>query len=331
MSDQELNSKADLIANYLSGNASDAEVQTLETWVLASPKHKKEFVAAKKAWMLSGMTQNSTRIDVAKNWKDTAAQLFEDKPVIDMQRRGKRLRWMGIAAAIAVVLSIAVWLLLDLGKERVLEFAAASTVRTLDLPDGSQITLNQAASLTYDGTSAAGNRIVTLEGDAFFEVSRDELRPFIINTKGLAIEVLGTSFYVDAREEEPEIQVIVESGVVEVRSDSIPLRLAANEKAVFEKATKNLTKDENTDANYLSIKTNALDFEDSSLEEVIFALNRHFNVQINLSIEDLENCRVTATYEDKSLAAILTIIETTLGIQSVREGANITLSGASCR
>lgn len=331
MSDQELHMQADLIANYLSGNASDAEVQELETWVLASPEHQEAFMAAKKAWMLSGMQKGATVIDVGKNWKAVSSQLFQEQKVVDLPSRAKPLRWLGIAAAIALVVSLGIWLLMDMRKERVLEFAAAESVRTLDLPDGSSVTLNQASSLSYDGTDASGRRMLRLEGDAFFDVHRDEDRPFIINTRGLSIEVLGTSFYVDARQEEPEIQVIVASGLVEVRSDSAQLRLAANEKAVFEKATKDLAKDENTDANYLSIKTNALDFADSSLEEVVFALNRHFNVQIKLRIEDLENCRVTATYENKSLAAILAIIESTLGIQSTQTGDIITLSGTSCR
>lgn len=331
MSDQELNKQADLIANYLSGNASDAEVQALETWVLASPEHKEAFTAAKKAWMLSGMKKNTAAIDVDKNWKAVSGQLFQEQKVIDLPSRAKRLRWLGIAAAVALVVSVGIWLLLDMRQEQLLEFAAAESVRTLDLPDGSAVTLNQASSLTYDGTDASGKRMLRLVGDAFFDVNREEDRPFIINTRGLTVEVLGTSFYVDARQEEPEIQVIVASGVVKVRSDSSQLRLEADEKAVFEKATNDLTKDENTDANYLSIKTNALDFDNSSLEEVVFALNRHFNVQINLAIEDLENCRITATYEDKSLAAILAIIESTLGIQSNRAGDVITLSGTSCR
>lgn len=331
MSDQELNKQADLIANYLSGNASDAEMQALETWVLASTEHKEAFMAAKKAWMLSGMQKNTAAIDVGKNWKAMSGQLFQEQKVIDLPSRAKQLRWLGIAAAVALVVSVGIWLLLDMRKEQVLEFAAAESVRTLDLPDGSAVTLNQASSLSYDGTDASGRRMLRLDGDAFFDVQRDEDRPFIINTRGLAIEVLGTSFYVDARQEEPEIQVIVASGLVEVRSDSAQLRLEANEKAIFEKATQDLAKDANTDANYLSIKTNALNFENTSLEEVVFALNRHFNVQINLAIEDLENCRVTATYENKSLAAILAIIESTLGIQSNQTGDVITLSGTSCR
>ena len=331
MQDQDPNiNYSELISRYLSGNASDAEVQQLEAWVLESSENKEAFITFKKAWMLSGMRQTNEEIDVDKQWETTAAQLFEKTKVVKMKPQTNRRRWLGIAAAIALLVIASIWIFQD-DKGATLMVEAKDEIRSVDLPDGSQVTLNQSSSLRYLADEKEAKRKVELKGDAFFEVERDETKPFVINTAGIEVEVLGTSFYVDARDNQAEIQVIVKSGSVAVRSGATETILTADEKAVFQKATGQLTKQQNKDPNYLSLTTNTLVFEQTRLEEVVFALNRQFQSNITIGNEGLKDCELDATYKDKSLEAILNILDGTFaGIEVKRNGEQIELVGTVC-
>ncbi|MCB0706617.1 MAG: FecR domain-containing protein [Saprospiraceae bacterium] len=314
---------SDVASKYLSGNASDLEVRELEKWVLADPENKRQFMAFKKAWMLSGLEKAAPIAHVDDLWKQTAAQLTPEAKVVPIKRN-----WLRIAAAIALLVLASTVIFYNLRPDEVFLAEATDTVNQVALTDGSQIALNQSSSLSYSFDKKKGTRVVNLTGDAFFDVARDEAHPFIIKTSLIEIEVLGTSFYVDAREGQPEIQVIVESGRVAVRYQSQETILEANEKAVFQISTNQLAKQINEDANYLALKTNKLVFENTSLDEVVFALNRQYHTNIQMENEGLKDCTLSSTFTNKSLTAVLNILESSMpGIEVIDEGNVVVLSG----
>lgn len=102
------------------------------------------------------------------------------------------------------------------GDINTLETAKGQTCRLL-LPDGTEIWLNAASSLKYPTTfDAASPRMVTLSGEAYFEVSRDLSRPFVVNTENQEIKVLGTHFNVNSYKDEPSTTTTLLSGSVQV-------------------------------------------------------------------------------------------------------------------
>lgn len=330
MSNPKQNSNyADLISRYLSGMASDAEVQRLEDWVLADEEHKATFLAAKKTWILAGMGQETSAIDVEKAWKHTQQLTQQTGKVAPM--RGRRRWWLSVAAGAAILIVAALGLIWNSRQQAWTEVVAQRTVMSVDLPDGTRVNLNRGSRLRYPTKTPSTERRVQLTGGAFFEVERNVDRPFIVEATPLEVEVLGTSFYVDARPTEPAAQVIVESGQVRVSAQGQQTELAASEKVIFTKSTGELSPAENTDQNYRSLITDALVFDNSSIQEVVFALKRHFGVEMTTEITDPTNCEITATYENKSLEAILLILESTLGIEVTRQDGQILLSAAGCR
>lgn len=329
MSNPEKNSNhADLISRYLSGEASDAEVQQLETWVLAAAENKAIFVKAKKAWVLTGMERDRTKVDVEKAWKQTQLTLGNKGKVVPLRRR--RL-WIAIAASVIILVVAGLGIIWNGSRSAWKEVVADQTALFASLPDGTGVNLSPGSRLQYKfGTTSAERRVV-LRGGAFFDVESKKDRPFIIEADGVEVEVLGTSFYVDARSDEPEVQVMVESGQVRVRAAGQQEELEAEDKIVFRKATSELLPEKNEDQNFRSIVTNDLIFNNSPLAEVLFVLKRHFGVNIVANIADTSKCEIGATYEDQSLNAILLILETTWGIEVIRQDGQIQLRGAGCR
>ena len=318
-----------LMSKYLSGNATAAETAELEQWVLASPDNKKQFVDFKKAWMLSGM-QAAEPVDVDAQWQQTADQLFGGAKVVQMDSRKGRRRWLRIAAAV-VVLAVSAAILYQQFRQPEAYFAQATTSSLpVDLSDGSRVTLNQASSIRFLAESENGEREVELQGDAFFDVARNEELPFVIQAQDVEVEVLGTSFYVDSRAEQAEVQVMVESGRVAVRAAGQEVILSANEQAVFDKEANALRKQANTDEHYLALKSGELVFEETPLETAIFALSRQYNTNLVIESEELKACPITSTFKNKSLRAVLAILEASFGIQSAEDGDRIVLTG-ECR
>ena len=318
----------ELISSYLSGNASEAETVELEKWVLASDENRERFTTFKKAWILAGMKENLVEADVEDQWNHISQELFFGGKVVDMKsQRSFGRRWAPIAVAAGLAIFLAIWLLQGpLNKTTHIEQTLAE-VKDLNLPDGSHIILNQYASLSLEDVSFENQRSVKLEGDAFFDVQRDENKPFLIQTSNVEIEVLGTSFYVDARSDQEEVRVVVESGSVAVRSGREEVVLLANESAVFEKSGKQLVKQANDDPNFLFLKSKTLAFDQVSLEEVIATVNRYYHSNISLQVEEGSPCYLTGAFQDKSLDAVITIIEETLGIEANRSASQVILTG----
>ena len=319
---------ANLAAKYLSGNSTRVEVQELETWVSAHSENKEQFEEYKKLWLLTKIEQNRKAIDITGNWQQVQQQLSEkEAKIVPLQTKKQSRKWLSIAATVALVL-VGSWVYFTYFQTQETYIVnTENKPQNIELADGSQAILNQATSIRFSINKKEKKRSVELEGDAFFDVARDESMPFIIQTSDVEVEVLGTSFYVDARMVRDAVQVIVESGKVAVRTNENEQILNPYEQVIYNKSTKELVKQDNEDNNFNALKTKTLTFENTSLTEVVFALNRQYNAKIRLGNEALENCKIDATYKDKSLDAILTILSSTLGVEVVRNSEEIVLSG----
>lgn len=317
----------DLASKYLSGNASDGEVKELEDWVSADPENRQAFLLLKKAWMLSGIDRQQSTPDTGQRWRDTARQLFGDDRIVEMKPRTSRRRWMSIAATIALLAVVATVIFLQPWGGRPMLAKATDESKTIELRDGSQVVLNRASTLAYSFDQETATRRVELSGDAFFDVARDEAKPFVVQSGAVQVEVLGTSFYVDAREGQPQVQVIVESGRVAVRQGEQEAILEAGEMAVFQIASQQLAKQAAPDQNFRALKTDTLQFDNTRLEEVVFALNRYYHAEITIGTDELKDCRLNSTFSNKSLEAVLLILQNSFDLQVTRNGDGIVLTG----
>lgn len=318
----------ELTVKYLSGQAGESDVKRLEDWVLASPDHKSTFNEIKQAWMLSGIEDNTLGIDVEAEWKAVRDEIFLKNKVVQMKPRRGLGFYLGLAAAIIVLVAASVWVFMPAPHSRILSTQNLVAVNTL--PDGSQVSLNQYASVAVQPEFDKKERRLKLVGDAFFEVVKNPEKPFIVEAEEVEVKVLGTAFYVDSRQGQPNIEVIVQSGTVSVTAQDQGIILNAGETGVYERASRQLRKQTNEDENFLAWKTDILVFDNEKLDIVVHALNRKFHAQIEMEITDVSNCFITATFENKSLEAIIKIIEKTLGVSTRKEGARIILFGENC-
>jgi ferric-dicitrate binding protein FerR (iron transport regulator) len=179
----------------------------------------------------------------------------------------------------------------------------------VQLPDGTQIWLNSASSLTYDTEYNQKDRIVYLQGEAYFEVSSDKEKPFIVKTDDVSVEALGTSFNVKAYPDDDYVTATLIEGSVKVSSPFQSDLLKPNEKLAFSKNKQQFTKTVLLDAERnISWKNNYLAFEQENLEDIAKVLERMYNVQIQFTSEKLKHIRFSGTITNNNLESVLQLI-----------------------
>ena len=210
----------------------------------------------------------------------------------------------------------------------------------ITLPDGSVINLNSGSKLTYPSFFTDKNRQVNLEGEAYFEVSADSLRPFYVNTSDITIKVIGTSFNVKSYPESNTIETTLVSGSLEVSDKTIISRsmlnlnkhlvLKPNQKAVYIKDLDRLTLDDRIELKLetdrmkgpeLSIqdqvdtqpltawKDNKLIFNNERFEDLAIKLERWYNVKITIKARELRKERFTGTFENETTEQVLNALK----------------------
>ena len=177
--------------------------------------------------------------------------------------------------------------------------------------DGTRAYINSDSRLKYPKKFALSSREVYLEGEAYFVVSKNSHRPFIVNLNGPAVHVLGTSFDVQAYPENKDITVCLDEGRVNLTLASdkkYPLK--PGEKLVYNKESEHCTITRHADIHLSSLwKKNVIAFKDAPLAEVIKVLNRWYDVDFKIEDQSAWDVYFTITSENTLLEKVLGDLE----------------------
>jgi len=199
----------------------------------------------------------------------------------------------------------------------------------IDLPDGSKVKLNHGSVLTYPNKFTGKFREVSLTGEAFFNVTRNPEKPFIIKTNGASIKVLGTSFNVYAYAESSTVEVIVKTGKVELhelglseKSEGGKILLLPGEQGTFNKQNRTIAKETTFNHNNLSWYTHEIEFKYTRLADVFQTLKRAYNLQITVDKKVDLNQELNATFSQQQPDYIMEVIALTQNLNLKKAGSN---------
>lgn len=202
------------------------------------------------------------------------------------------------------------------------------------LPDGSVVALNSNSKLVFPNKFTGEIREVTIYGEAFFNVKPDASKPFIINAGNAQVKVLGTSFNVKAYPGNETVEVVVATGEVQIlgKTDSeennqSKILLVPGEKGIVTNKSRLAEKMENNNPNYLSWKTHDFVFNEIPLHEVISCLENSYHVDIEVSQPELNDLKLTAHFENKSIDFVLNVVRLTFNLELSEENEQFTFSG----
>ncbi|MUP37372.1 FecR family protein [Labilibaculum euxinus] len=184
----------------------------------------------------------------------------------------------------------------------------------LTLADGTKIWLNSNSKLRYPSQFGTGVRKVQLEGEAFFQVAKDKEHPFVVDVTTAEVKVLGTSFNVNAYNDQDEIFTTLVEGKVEVNDDfrGTSQKLLPNDQLCFNKLNGKTSKKIVDTRLYTAWKDGRFVFENKSLEDIMIRLSRWYDVDVfflSNSIKHLKYTGDVARYDN--INSILDMIEVT--------------------
>jgi transmembrane sensor len=221
----------DLLIKYLLRETSPEEDIELSHWLAEDPENRKEFERFELIWNESKNLEQKSTVDPEAAWVKFKEQVPDAAPKAVIRPISNRLGWLRIAAVLFIIAGAWSFYLI-LGQNGYDTISSGQMVRTEVLPDGSKVTLNKNAVLSYKKDFKGNMRSVKLEqGEVFFDVSPDKSRPFIIDANQVNIRVLGTSFNVKKNSNLTE--VIVESGLVRVSLKDQQIELKKGEKVLI--------------------------------------------------------------------------------------------------
>ncbi|TPG67536.1 FecR family protein [Hymenobacter nivis] len=219
---------------------------------------------------------------------------------------------------------------------------ASPQPQSFRLPDGSLITLHPGSSLRYASAFAGPRRAVYLDGEAFFKVSKNPARPFLVFTKQVVTTVLGTSFRVKAYPGGKDASVAVREGkvAVQARQDAdlaaTPAHPAAagvlllpNQQVVYSAASQRLKK-ELVDRPVVLVPQ-AFEFEERPVAEVLAALEKAYGVHMVYDKAKLASCTVSITFYNEPLFEKLGLLCKSLGAYYQLSNAEIIIHSAGCQ
>lgn len=302
----------DLLVKYLLDEASSGERIEVETWIAASDEHRKYFEELKTVWNASRKLAASSEINVDAAWLKFKNRIDQPKTIV----RSKTIPWLRIAAMLVVIAAVYLVTNLFLNKNEdviPLTIAATEKVKELKLPDSSVAILNKNSSISYPSKFDKTKRQVTLQGEAFFNVTADKDKPFIVDVNNVQVRVIGTSFNI--RSENGATEVIVESGRVEVIKNNRSVILGPKEKIFVEAADSVLQKESDKEQLHNYYRTNEFVCDNTPLWKLVSVLNDAYHVNITIARPELRQLPLDVTFSNESLHQILKIISLTLDIK----------------
>ncbi len=326
----------DRLSAYVAGDVTPGERDVIDRWLQADPIRMVTVDKLRLLW-LARQSPMAPDFDLASS----KASVFHaigrpmasgDRREIPGLGRGRLLVLQRTMYTVIGSVAVAVCVLIGTGWLRTsnvvrsgvasqpFTYATANGERAaITLPDGSSVVLNVASRLDVPSDYAAGNRVVTLDGEARFTVVHQDDAPFVVKAGPSTTRVLGTTFMVRHYANDTNAVIAVEDGKVSVQSTVLTAKQQIEVTPNGVMALRELTADE------FSVASRILTLNDMPIADAIVSLNRWYNADIQLGEVDLAANRIAGRFTTGSLSDLAAVFEWTFNLRVVRNGNTLTL------
>jgi len=281
-----------------------------------------------KMWKDLKNMDNQEKIDVDNAWKNVHSRLMEnvakisDSPVRFSFMRSTLFRIAAVALILLGLGTASIYMNNSGYLSKKITVIAGNEQKNVlvSLPDGSKIYLNRNSELSYRKNFGRHGRDVQLAGEAFFEISPDVSKPFIIDAGKAKVKVVGTSFNVITNNTESAVEVFVKTGKVLVYDNSGSQTIQLDPGFVGTMDSKTSGKTVNSDPNYMSWNTGLLVYTGQKLDVVFNDLKRVYNMDIIADDPDILENPWTSPIVNQKEETIIRIICVSFNLSYTKDG-----------
>ncbi|KAB5491441.1 FecR family protein [Flagellimonas hadalis] len=297
----------ELVEKHLDHNCSEAEEAELE-----------EYYQTYGQLLFVETSEQKTKQQL---YSGVSAQIKKSNMLLAQKR--KRRTMLRIAASISILIALGITSLLLLPQKQVELITVVSNLgekKEVTLPDSSLVTLNAGSSFTYPESFNGNTREVQLNGEAFFKVTHDPQKPFLVTASKLSTRVLGTSFNIKAYDDGPEIKISLATGSIQIsKADRIMATLKPDEQLRYNKTTSDCVIETHSTNNDISWLDNIIKLNDHSLEETVRIVERWFNVKLHVVDKKSDAPTITGRFIDPTLEETIQSLELLTGSKIIYE------------
>ena len=333
----------ELIRKYIARKTNESEERAILEWMEASPDNPRymadlvanisyhdaltdEELESRQDVMMQRL---NARIDAGgemienrlnRNWRRNGdGNLGGNQERSGVKRRG--IRWAVAAMAAAAAVAAVVFLnthgsgCVGTQPADTLQLCLANngtSVKTYLLADNTKVFLKPGSEISYNVSGLEDSRQLRLRGEAYFDVARDSLRPFIVHTENISVKVLGTAFTVSSIPGRPDTEVVLERGKVRILSPEgiSMLDLKPNQSARYSSAEGVVDVESCYAKAFVASHFNLVSLEDATLAEIVSALEDSFETEIGVRDVKRPQERYYFNYlKTDSLDDILSVLE----------------------
>lgn len=314
--------KDQLLTKHMLGESNFEEKRLVEHWIAQDPANKRHYRRLLAVWEMSKQVPISAPQDVEEAWQRFLGHKATHQGAARVKAKSLATHWMSIAAAaLALVLVGVLFFFMYTGPRGVsgMDLATKDKVLKDTLYDGTIVTLNKQSSMHYVQSFFHANRTVSLdEGEVFFDVVRNEQKPFEVRVGDLLVTVLGTSFNV--KRGDGEVEITVSSGLVKVARKGKELEVTANQRLRVDETTNAFVTDAVQDQLYKYYLNNRFVLTKTPLHRVTQVLSKAYGVPIIIENPSLKELLFTTTFERGTLEEIMAVIGETLQVKVIKKG-----------
>lgn len=324
----------DILARHIRQECTDDERCYIENWISSSDENKKLFEQLLQEWeYIYDSPEKIVYPDKNNIWGNIQTQLFASVAETSYSKK-LLIKICSVAAMIALIIGVATTLIIKSAADSSFLAESITTIETMQgqkmqmtLPDGTQVWLNSESKLTYSAAFNKSSREVCLEGEAFFDVKKNEKRKFIVKASDINVEVKGTAFDVSAYSADENIIVSLLRGKVGIAGkDGKHLTdLESNEMVVVSKKDLQYSLYKSDAETHRAWIENELIFYNSDIHQVAKRLERWYGINITLINPD-EKQKYTFSVKTESLRELLELFNKITPIEYSIKGKEVTIT-----
>lgn len=362
----------ELVIKYLAGSASEDERVIVLAWINESLDNQKLFDELKDYYQLTKVLQNPSGYNTEEGWNRVKAKYYQQRYLSEIQSKKNKNIFLRYAVPVAAAVVVA-FLLGFLFSNQMSSKGSSNSATVFNeikvplgakaqvtLSDGTKVWLNAGSKLRYPVNFLQDKREVYLDGEAFFDVTKDKHKLFIVKTTKLNVKVYGTQFNVKSYPEEDLIQTTLVKGSVAIEplfdSEKKVIYLKPNQSATYYKSKRSILKEnevrqapnitqsvpivskatESKESIVIAPKVNPVpitSWKDTrwviigeDLGQLSIKLERRYNVKISFDSESLKNYKFSGTLAEETFEQVLKIIQLSAPVKYSIDSNHVTFT-----
>lgn len=310
-----------LTGKELSGNITDNEKQELAVLLQQDALFAQQYLQIKQNWLAAETLGENFNPDAHKAWQIVKGKILPAQEIAKPVAVVKPLYGFIKYAAAIVIFGMALFFAYRVLHEPTITVATLKGERRkITLPDHSTVWLNELSKVEYaQNFNDQDKRMISLQGEAFFEVTKNPDKRFVVEAQGTKTQVYGTKFNVKANQADG-LQVALLEGKVSFSDlkDTWTEMLKPGDLAYFDSKAMHGKKTFN-DTNFMFWKNHELQFNDQKLQDVLSIIGKNYHVQFEIQDGPLAQKRITTTLKGDSVQQVIQVLQVLLDVQVVKK------------